>query len=52
MRNTTAKRIRKILPVEDATSKRVYRRTKKLYARLSQQEKKEFWIGLEAMFAA
>jgi hypothetical protein len=50
MRNTKAKEIRKIIPIEDATSKRVYRRIKRLYSRLPHDQKNGFLEGLKSMF--
>ncbi len=51
MNNKKAKQLRKILPPENAVSKRAYRRAKKIYSRLSQEGKKDFLAGLEAMIS-
>jgi hypothetical protein len=49
MNNKKAKKLRQILLPDNAVSKRVYRRAKKLYARLSEDGKKDFLAGLETM---
>jgi hypothetical protein len=49
MNNKKAKKLRQILPPENAMSKRAYRRAKKFYSRLPEHAKADFLAGLEAM---
>jgi hypothetical protein len=49
MNNKKAKKLRQILPPENPVSKRAYRRAKKIYTRLSQDGKRDFLAGLEAL---
>jgi hypothetical protein len=49
MNNKKAKKLRKILPPENAMAKRAYRRAKKFYSRLPENAKADFLAGLEAM---
>jgi len=53
MRKTTAKILRKVVNKtgETAISKRIYRRLKKTYSRLSKQEKTLYMIGAKSFLA-
>lgn len=51
MRKTAAKKIRKIVQPTDAITRRVYRRMKKTYSRLSKNAKGLFLENLKALFA-
>lgn len=52
MRQTVAKKLRKIVSPVDSTTRRVYRRLKKTYARLSKHAKSEFFQTAQKVFSS
>jgi hypothetical protein len=50
MRNTVAKKLRKLVNPENPITRRVYRRLKKEYSSLSKDKKAEFMVSLGKSF--
>lgn len=51
MNKKAAKKIRKIINPQDATTRRVYRRAKKQYAKTPKNLKEDFLLSLEVMLS-